>query len=141
MKGKKPSYYSLIVTFACIIFFTVFTRISTNIYYNLKSLNLIDGSLDMLFPICFGLMIIICVLRFYLIYKYPRRRYRNNLHDDSHWSADRKHSDEWVYNQYERTDREEGISGYSTDLDYCSFCGAEIDNTFIYCPKCGKLIR
>ena len=62
------------------------------------------------------------------------------MYDDYGRSEDEEHHKELLINRYRRN-REEAEDGQKAYLNYCPFCNSEIEYSFTYCPKCGRLIR
>lgn len=140
MRRIRNGYESMLITFACIILYIASAKVVGEFYYTLKSLDYIEGSSNTLSLINIGLLIVIIALRYYLIYKAPRRRYRNTVHDDSSRLEDEEHYKETLINRYKRN-RERAEDGQRTYMNYCPYCNTEIEYSFVYCPKCGKVIR
>jgi hypothetical protein len=141
LRRIRNGYESLVITFACIILFIALSNGLGGFYYTLISLGVIEDSPTVLALINFGLLIFVFALRYYLIYIYKGRRNRNTMYDDYGRSEDEEHHKELLINRYRRRNREEAEDGQKAYLNYCPFCNSEIEYSFTYCPKCGRLIR
>jgi hypothetical protein len=130
----------MLITFSCIVLYIALAKVIGEFYYTLESLDLIEGSSNTLSLIYIGLLIVITALRYYLVYKAPRRRYRNTVHDNSDRLDDEYNYKESLINRYKRN-REGAEERQRTYMNYCPYCNAEIEYSFVYCPKCGKVIR
>lgn len=138
MKSIKPGRGPSGMSFIGSIFVVIF-----GIFWTFMAFSTIGGSgiIGVIFPLFGVFFVIMGILQAVYNYKNATGKDRFSTFDITDSGEEGDPSNEWIKNQFKTNATAENKKQLNGEINYCPYCGAEVDSGFSFCPKCGKNIK
>ncbi|WP_352419267.1 zinc ribbon domain-containing protein [Proteiniborus sp.] len=130
--GRGPSGMSFMGSIIAIIFGIFWTIMASSMTSGF-------GIVGVFFPLFGILFIIIGIVQAVYHYKNATGKDRYSMYDITDSTEEEDPANKWIRSAQKNSESDEKIS--ETDTNYCPYCGVQLGNEFLYCPKCGKRIK
>lgn len=139
MKSIKPGRGSSAMSFIGSIVSIIF-----GVFWTIMAAGITADSpfgIGKIFPLFGVLFIVIGIFQAIYNYKNATGKKRYSMFDITDSTEEGDPSYKWIKNETESKEENECRKFTGTEINYCPYCGTEIEGNYMYCPKCGKKIK
>lgn len=97
------------------------------------------GIIGIIFPLFGVLFVILAIVQAIYHYKNATGKDRYSIIDIVDSSEEGDPADNWIRDK--NPGKVEVQNSFNSEINYCPYCGARIDNDYAFCSKCGKSVK
>ena len=134
--GRGPSGMSFIGSVVIIIFGVFWTIMAVSIAANFPF-----GIVGMIFPLFGVIFVIVGIFQAVYNYRNATGKDRYSILDITDAAEEDDPADKWVKSETENEGENKEQELSEKEVNYCPYCGIQLESDYVYCPKCGKTIK